>query len=142
MPARRAPMSIAACLLAASCLPAPSAGAAADPAPGPGDAAPAAAPAARPLLVTVDDLPIAAGRLHADPEERAAITRGLLAALARHHVPAVGFVIWGQVAGPGDLALLGRWLDAGHELGNHSFGHLDLTRTEVETFLADVEKGR
>lgn len=43
-----------------------------------------------PLLVTVDDLPIAAGGLHPDPAERRRITDGLLAALARHGIRAVG----------------------------------------------------
>ena len=47
----------------------------------------AAAPA-RPLLVTVDDLPIASS-LHPDPAERSRITDGLLAALATGVRPAV-----------------------------------------------------
>ena len=46
-----------------------------------------------PLLVTVDDLPLTGGDLHADPAERARITRGMLAALAAHEVPAVGLVL-------------------------------------------------
>jgi uncharacterized protein (TIGR02246 family) len=99
-------------------------------------------PAARPLLLTVDDLPVAAGALHADPAERKRITEGLLAALAKHHVSAVGFVIWGNVAGTADEALLDRWLAAGHELGNHTRGHLDLARTAAEPFIADAEAGR
>jgi len=40
-----------------------------------------AAEPGRPLLITVDDLPVAAGNLHTDPAERERITRGLLAAL-------------------------------------------------------------
>jgi uncharacterized protein (TIGR02246 family) len=106
------------------------------------DAPSAAAKAARPILVTVDDLPVAAGRLHSDQADRETITRGLLSALARHRVPALGFVIWGQVSGPADESLLARWLAGGHELGNHSFGHLDFSRTEIEPYAADVEKGR
>ncbi len=105
-------------------------------------AAAADPPAARPLLVTVDDLPVASGRLHVDPAERARITKDLLAALARHHVPAVGFVIWGNVGGPADTALLERWLAAGHELGNHTRGHLDYSRTGVDEFVTDAEAGR
>ena len=45
----------------------------------------------RPLVVTVDDLPISGGA-HGDPDERRAITRGLLAALERHDIRAVGLV--------------------------------------------------
>ena len=33
-------------------------------------------PAGRPLLISVDDLPVAAGDLHADPAERERITQG------------------------------------------------------------------
>lgn len=72
----RAPL---ACLLAASL--------AAAPAPSRGDSA-----ARRPLLVTMDDLPIAAGRLHPSPEERARTTRGLLAALDQHVIRAAAFL--------------------------------------------------
>jgi peptidoglycan/xylan/chitin deacetylase (PgdA/CDA1 family)/ketosteroid isomerase-like protein len=93
----------------------------------------------RPLLVTVDDLPI--GGDHPAAEERATITRGLLDALARHKIPAVALVIWDHV-GTGDRPLLESWLAAGHELGNHSAGHLDYTRTDPEAYAADVERGR
>jgi peptidoglycan/xylan/chitin deacetylase (PgdA/CDA1 family)/ketosteroid isomerase-like protein len=93
----------------------------------------------RPLLVTVDDLPI--GGNPQSPAERAAITRGLLDALARHKVRAVALVIWGNVRAD-DHALLESWLAAGHELGNHSGGHLDYTATEPSAYVADVETGR
>jgi peptidoglycan/xylan/chitin deacetylase (PgdA/CDA1 family)/ketosteroid isomerase-like protein len=96
---------------------------------------------ARPLLVTVDDLPIASG-LHADPAERRRITQGLLAALAKHRVPAVGLVTWSHVRDAGDRALLDLWLAAGHELGNHSDRHLSLTAAATEAWLADVELAR
>ncbi|MFZ5785906.1 MAG: polysaccharide deacetylase family protein [Acidobacteriota bacterium] len=102
----------------------------------------AGTPDGRPLLVTVDDLPVAAGRLHDDPAERARITAELLAVLAKHRVPAVGFVIWGNVRSDADRTILERWLAAGHELGNHSDGHPDFTRTGLDAHVADVEAGR
>ncbi len=110
--------------------------------PGTPSAAAAAKPVPRPILLTVDDLPIGSSRLHPDPDDRAAITGDLLAVLRRHRVPAVGFVIWGGVTGPADAALLDRWIAARVELGNHSFGHLDFTRTDAAAYVADVEKGR
>jgi peptidoglycan-N-acetylglucosamine deacetylase len=105
-------------------------------------AAPVAADERRPVLITVDDLPVASGRLHPDPADRARITRDLLSVLARHHVPAVGFVIWGNVQTAADQQLLDLWLHAGHELGNHSFSHPDYTTTTTAAYVADVEKGR
>ena len=97
----------------------------------------------RPILVTVDDLPIASGRLHVEPAEREKITRDLLAALDRHHVKTVGLVIWGAVGeGKGGPGLLDLWLKRGHELGNHSLGHLDYSATDEAVYIADVERGR
>ena len=102
----------------------------------------AAAQDARPLLVTVDDLPVGGGRLHADPADRRRITRDLLAVLGKHRVKAVGFVVWGSVSGPADEAILAEWLAAGHELGNHTKRHPDLSRTTAEEWIADAEAGR
>ena len=70
-------------------------------------------PVERPLLVTVDDLPIAGGG-HDDPEERLRITEGLLGHLERDDIQAVGLVTWRNVRDEGDRALLERWLAAGH----------------------------
>lgn len=95
-----------------------------------------------PLLITVDDLPLTGGDLHADPAERERITRAMLAALAAHEVPAIGFVTWGNVRGPEDLDLLELWLEAGYELGNHTDRHLDFHRTDTAAWLADAETGR
>ena len=98
--------------------------------------------AGRPLLVTVDDLPIGGTNEHREPQDREAITRGLLAVLAKHHIQAVGLVVWSNVLRPADERLLDAWLAAGHELGNHSHGHLDYTRTPTPDYIADTERGR
>jgi uncharacterized protein (TIGR02246 family) len=95
----------------------------------------------RPVLVTVDDLPIAQHTL-ATPEERKRITRALLAALAKHKIRAVALVTWANAILPSDAELLRMWLDAGHELGNHSWNHLSYTATDSETYIADIEKAR
>jgi peptidoglycan-N-acetylglucosamine deacetylase len=136
----------AAVLLAAAALLAPAGSATGAVAPAEGAAAPregAAVPAAasRPILITVDDLPVAGGRLHADAADRERITRDLLAALARHRIHAVALVIQGNVGGAPDEALLDLWLAGGHELGSHSWSHLDYTRADSATYLADVAKG-
>ncbi len=99
--------------------------------------------ARRPILITVDDLPIASGRLHVDPAERETITRDLLAALDRHRIKAVGLVVWKNVGeGTAGLDLLDLWLKRGHELGNHSFGHPDYSATDETIYIADVERAR
>jgi peptidoglycan/xylan/chitin deacetylase (PgdA/CDA1 family) len=100
---------------------------------------------ARRIAVTFDDLPVTPTRLH-DVAEQERITRALLSVLSRHDVPAVGFVnerkleAGGQVD-PRRVALLASWLDAGHELGNHTYSHLDLHDVPRERFLDDVLRG-
>lgn len=100
----------------------------------------AEAPAGRPLLISVDDLPFATVRLHPDAAERERITRALLDVLKKHKIPAIGLVIGGNIEM--DRKLLDFWLDAGYELGNHSHGHLNYTRTGAQEYVADVEAGR
>jgi peptidoglycan/xylan/chitin deacetylase (PgdA/CDA1 family)/ketosteroid isomerase-like protein len=99
-------------------------------------------PAARPVLITVDDLPITAPSLHPDPAERERITRGLLAVLKKHRIQAVGLVTWGRMKDPERARLLDLWLAEGHELGNHSATHPSLTQQSAEAFIADIEQGR
>ncbi len=103
---------------------------------------PAADTALRPLLVTVDDLPISSARLHPDPAERERITRDLLASLRKHGIKAVGLVTWRNVHDDADRRLLELWLDDGHELGNHSNEHKNYSAAEPEAYIADAERGR
>ena len=96
----------------------------------------------RPIVITVDDLPLSSRNLHAPAGERRAITRDLLAALRRNKIHAVGLVTWGNIRDATDRRALEAWLDAGHELGNHSTRHLSYSATDVETYVADVESCR
>jgi len=95
----------------------------------------------RPLLITVDDLPLA-GAAPDSPAERKALVEAHLAAFARHGIRAVGLVTWANAKTAEDVQLLERWLAAGHELGNHSTRHLSLTATDVSTYRADIEAAR
>ena len=95
----------------------------------------------RPVLVTVDDLPIAGGG-HDSAEERRQITDGLLGHLERHGIQAVGLVTWANVRDETGRQLLERWVAAGHELGNHSYAHPSYSRTSIEDYRADMERAR
>jgi peptidoglycan/xylan/chitin deacetylase (PgdA/CDA1 family) len=87
------------------------------------------------IAVTVDDLPWL-GWIPADG--RVGGTDRLLAALKSHDVPAVGLVTCSNRRQGEDL--LQRWLDAGFELGNHSYSHPDLQKTDPEVWLGDVRQ--
>jgi peptidoglycan/xylan/chitin deacetylase (PgdA/CDA1 family) len=101
---------------------------------------------AREVAITFDDLPIA-GVLPRDAASSLELTTKLLRAITTHHVPVVAFVNEGKAhAADGSIdaarvALLRAWLDAGAELGNHGFSHLDLHTTPLDVFEADVVKG-
>jgi len=105
----------------------------------PGNQARPSAPA-REIAVTIDDLPTASV-LGPDLLAAERTTTELLAALGRNRVPAIGFVNEGKLRVDGvvdtrRVALLRQWLDAGFELGNHTFSHVDFHSTS----LADYER--
>ncbi|HET6960355.1 MAG TPA: polysaccharide deacetylase family protein [Vicinamibacterales bacterium] len=102
--------------------------------------------AARSVAVTFDDLPIA-GVLPRDIDASRDLTRKLLGAVAAHHVPTIGFVNEDKLNAANGVVdtqrvdLLKRWLEAGLELGNHSYSHADLHATALDAFESDVLKG-
>lgn len=99
----------------------------------------------RRVAITIDDLPFVSA--NALPVEEVYIrTERLLRHLQRRAVPAVGFVNEGKVyegenEDPARVALLELWLDAGMELGNHTYSHLDLHGTPLEEFQEGVLRG-
>jgi peptidoglycan/xylan/chitin deacetylase (PgdA/CDA1 family) len=99
----------------------------------------------RSVAITFDDLPaLAQGDRSVATYER--ITDGLLRALAEHRVPAIGFVNEDKLltdgrVDPRRVAMLRRWVDAGLELGNHSYSHPDFHRMPVDAYIADVARG-
>ncbi len=98
----------------------------------------------RTVAVTIDDLPVIS--LRNDLTTQTSITRRLLQAIRSHRVPAIGFVNEIKLLTNGQrderrVALLRMWLDAGLDLGNHSFSHPDLHRIPLDTFKEDVIRG-
>lgn len=99
----------------------------------------------RRMAITIDDLPVAPPNTHTTAQQ-AEITDRLLAVLDEHGAPAIGFVneskleVEGAVD-PRRVELLERWIEAGHQLGNHGFGHLDLHRVDPDAWMADVFRG-
>ena len=96
------------------------------------------------IAVTIDDLPVVSTRK--DLKNRQQITRKLLAHISKAKVPAIGFVNEGKLYN-GDkrdeaqIDLLRSWLDAGLELGNHTFSHISLHDNSLEKYEADILKG-
>jgi peptidoglycan/xylan/chitin deacetylase (PgdA/CDA1 family) len=95
----------------------------------------------REVAVTFDDLPAPYGEL----EDLRRITSRLLESVKRKQVPAVGFVNERKLYHRGEMDaradLLRAWLDAGLELGNHTFSHINLQRAPLEDYKDDVLRG-
>ena len=99
----------------------------------------------RRMVLTFDDLP--AQRAQALSSQRIVeINQELVALLASREIPAIGFVNESKLKvdsrlDPGRVELLELWLDAGLELGNHCYSHLDLHHTPLDDYLADIARG-
>ncbi len=101
----------------------------------------------RKIAITFDDLPAVSvpASQTCDLAALKANTAKLLATLTARAVPIVGFVNEGRICkslGPDALpALLNMWLDAGAELGNHTFSHVDIDATTVDAYEGDIVRG-
>ncbi|MGI9166712.1 MAG: polysaccharide deacetylase family protein [Pyrinomonadaceae bacterium] len=98
----------------------------------------------RAVAVTFDDLPVIS--LRHDLASQSTVTRKLLHAFKSNRVPAIGFVNENKLLTNGTLderrvGFLRMWLDAGLELGNHTFSHPDLHSTPLDIFKEDVVRG-
>ena len=99
--------------------------------------------AQRKIAVTIDDGPVVGAGDDLDAFLK--ISRGLREAFVEERVPAIMFVNERQlnVAGQRDAraAVLNEWLDAGLELGNHTYSHPRLDDLELHEYLDNIVKG-
>ena len=104
----------------------------------------AAAAPDRQVAVTIDDLP-AGNANFMSAADITQMTTKLLAALREQKIPAVGFVNERKLYVPGEaderIRSLDLWLDAGLELGNHTFSHTSLNKGGLKAFEDDVIQG-
>jgi peptidoglycan/xylan/chitin deacetylase (PgdA/CDA1 family) len=103
-------------------------------------------PVRREVAVTFDDLPAVAmpPSQRCDLRALAEMNRKLVRGVVAHRIPALGFVVEGRLCERRRDALpdlLSIWLDAGLELGNHSFSHFDLNTSPLAMYQADVIRG-
>src|SRR5689334_17161692 len=105
---------------------------------------PAESPAKQ-VAITIDDLPLGGGDGGpGDFQSVRRMTARLLAPFIAQRIPVTGFVNEGRCR---DMttrelrAVLDLWLDAGADLGNHTYSHADLSRTPVAEFEAEITRG-
>ncbi len=95
----------------------------------------------RSISLTVDDLPA----MSATNLTSAAITtinQRIIATFKADRIPAIGFVNEERLYKTGEtderIATLNAWLDAGLDLGNHTFSHTSLNHVELKDWEDDV----
>lgn len=98
----------------------------------------------RTVAITIDDLPVVTRR-HT-PEVYRNITQRLVASLKKNEVPAIGFVNEKKLYSDGSLdtlqvSLLKSWLDAGLELGNHTYSHPSLHNISLDDYQKEILQG-
>jgi peptidoglycan/xylan/chitin deacetylase (PgdA/CDA1 family) len=96
------------------------------------------------VAITFDDLPVISTLR--DDKSWAEITNKLLTTFKQSKAPVIGFVNETKLYSnneldPARVALLKAWLDAGLELGNHSYSHHSLNSTPLADFESDVLRG-
>src|SRR5262245_30583024 len=94
----------------------------------------------REVAITFDDLP-ALGPL----TQMRSITERLLRTITANQIPAIGFVNEGKLHFAGEdearTALLQMWIDAGLELGNHTYSHINMDQVSLAAYQEDVIRG-
>lgn len=102
-----------------------------------------AAGASREVAITIDDLPRGGDGGGRSFEEIRGMTNRLLAPFREQKIPVAGFVNAGRTElAPLELrGILDLWLDAGAELGNHTYSHADLNTVPVAEYQQEILKG-
>jgi peptidoglycan/xylan/chitin deacetylase (PgdA/CDA1 family) len=100
-------------------------------------------PAARRVAITIDDCPVVNEMTDLGNFQR--ITNGLVGSFQVEKVPVTAFMNERQLNVPGQrdarAQALEQWLNAGLDLGNHTYSHLSASKVPVERFQDDVVKG-
>lgn len=95
------------------------------------------------IAFTIDDLPLNGAQF--DAARLRKMTGKLLAGLKKHQIPAVGFVNESLLYVPDEtdarIAILKSWVDAGAELGNHTFSHPGFRTTSLADYQDDFIRG-
>ncbi|MGH9671968.1 MAG: polysaccharide deacetylase family protein [Bryobacteraceae bacterium] len=102
----------------------------------------AQAPSRR-VAITIDDGPVAGEMRDLASFQR--ITEGLIGSLQAERTPATIFINERQInvhgQRDGRAAVLVQWLEAGFDLGNHTYSHRSLNRVTLWQFQDDVVRG-
>ncbi|HWQ81935.1 MAG TPA: polysaccharide deacetylase family protein [Ignavibacteria bacterium] len=99
----------------------------------------------REVCITVDDLPVVTKHFK-DIDTYNYITDNILSALKKYGIKSIGAVNAGKLYNgrtfyPERYNLLKKWLDAGHDLSNHTFAHKNYNTISFAEFVLDITDG-
>lgn len=97
------------------------------------------------MSITIDDMPFQHQSMF-ESEKQMELVKKIIAHFQKYDVPAIGFVNEGKLYNnklidSAKLNILKMWLDAGLELGNHTFSHLDINQVSFDEYKNDILKG-
>ncbi len=102
----------------------------------------------RTVAITVDDLPYASDTPKPlgleDAKTAMAENKKMLRVFSQKHIPVTGFVIEQNVERIGNDAgrkILKTWINAGFDLGNHTYSHADSNTSSVDGFEQEIIQG-
>ena len=97
----------------------------------------------RQVAITIDDLPRGGDGGAYDLAGMRDMTKKLLRPFREQKIPVIGFVNAGRVKidEQGLRTILDLWLDAGADLGNHSYSHPDINSVPLDVYTADIVRG-
>jgi peptidoglycan/xylan/chitin deacetylase (PgdA/CDA1 family) len=101
------------------------------------------APRERRVAITIDDGPVVDDQK--DLARFQKISTGLMESAEAERIPATIFINERQLNVPGQrdarAAVLAQWLDAGFDLGNHTYSHPSLNKVPLAQFEDDIVRG-
>lgn len=98
------------------------------------------------VCFTYDDLPLVNYGI-TDSTYQKQVMDKLITSLKTNQIPAIGFVNEKKMFDkrgniiPVQLQILSNWVEAGFELGNHTFSHLDYNKVRFPEFCQDIIEG-
>jgi peptidoglycan/xylan/chitin deacetylase (PgdA/CDA1 family) len=98
----------------------------------------------REVAITIDDLPRGGDGGPRTLQEVRAMTEQLLKPFRDQKIPVIGFVNEGrqnELGVAGLRQILDLWLEAGADLGNHSYSHLNINNVPLDEYTDDIRKG-
>lgn len=90
------------------------------------------------IAITIDDLPLSFGN-DVSEEMQDSIPVKIIKSLEKYDVTAVGSII-GSFIDSNNVKYIEQFIEAGHQIGSHTFSHYDFNRTSAKKYIEDIKR--